>query len=178
MAEMLGAAAERASTGKDTKPADVPARGLERWGHFLVPVRGGPDAVARVQLALGLAAVNQARVTALYVVDERVISDPDVALMRDQLHEQLHEEGRTTLAAIRQAAESQPISLETRIEHGHVVEVVLRVAEEIAADVIVVGSHRQTWLGRLLGGSVAEAIVAAARCVVLVVPPIKPETKG
>jgi nucleotide-binding universal stress UspA family protein len=46
---------------------------------------------------------------------------------------------------------------------------ILRVAGETASDVIVLGTHGRTGLGRLLLGSVAEQVVRAAPCPVLTV---------
>jgi nucleotide-binding universal stress UspA family protein len=46
-------------------------------------------------------------------------------------------------------------------------------AAELAADLIVVGTHGRTGLTRLLLGSVAEGVVKHAPCAVLVVPPIR-----
>jgi nucleotide-binding universal stress UspA family protein len=145
----------------------------ERWREMLVPVRGGPDALARVKLALNVAAAAGAGVTALYVMDERLLGDPDAALVREQLFQQLANEGELLFEAIRALPEARGVRLSTRMERGHVVEAVIRVAQDIDADVIVVGAHRQTWLGRLLGGSVAESILRAATCAVLAVPPAR-----
>lgn len=53
---------------------------------------------------------------------------------------------------------------------GNPVEVVLAVAEELDADLIVLGTHARRGLGRALLGSVAESIMRRSRCAVLVVP--------
>jgi len=145
--------------------------GVEGWRHMLVPVRGGPDALARVRLALRIAAATGANITALYVMDDRLLGDPSAALVREDLFEQLAKEGEAVFEAVRGLPEARNVRLTTRLERGHVVETVVKVGEEVGADVIVVGSHRQTWLGRLLGGSVAESIMRVARCTVLAVPP-------
>jgi nucleotide-binding universal stress UspA family protein len=141
------------------------------WREMLVPVRGGPDALARVRLALRIAADTGAGVTALYVMDERMLGDPSAALVREDLFDQLALEGQAVFDAIRGLPEARRVRLNTRMERGAVVETVAKVAQEIGADVIVVGSHRQTWFGRLLGGSVAESIMRVVRCAVLAVPP-------
>jgi nucleotide-binding universal stress UspA family protein len=141
------------------------------WRAILVPVRGGADAFTRLELALQLASGTGAQVTALYVVDERLLGDPDAGLVRDTLDNQLRQEGEQILAEMVQLAEASSAELATRLERGPVVETILKVAAEIAADAIVVGAHRQTWLGRLLGGSLAESLLRAASCAVLAVPP-------
>lgn len=145
--------------------------GMIGWRQVLVPVRGGPDATVRAQLALRLAASTGATATFLYVLDDRLLGDPDAGLVREQLHKQLTQEGEAVLAGIGRLEEAQGITYLTRIASGKVVETIVRVAQEIGADLIVVGSHRQTWLGRLVGGSVAEMVLRAASCTVLAVPP-------
>ena len=56
-----------------------------------------------------------------------------------------------------------------RIEVGDVAQTVVRVAEELGVDAIVVASHGRTGLERLFLGSVSEHIVRHAHCPVLVV---------
>jgi nucleotide-binding universal stress UspA family protein len=46
---------------------------------------------------------------------------------------------------------------------------ILRFAQDIACDLIVMGTHGRTGLGRLLMGSVAEQVVRCASCPVLTV---------
>ena len=145
--------------------------GAAAWRQVLVPVRGGPDALARARLALRLAVGVGASLTALYVIDDRLLGDPDAGLVREQVHAQLAREGEAVLGSIAQLTEAREVGFLTRLEVGPVVETIVRVAREVNADMIVVGSHRQTWLGRLLGGSVAESLLRAAPCAVLAIPP-------
>jgi len=62
-----------------------------------------------------------------------------------------------------------PIEVERRLEVGLPAEVILRVAQEVHCDLIVMGTHGRTGLGRLLMGSVAEQVLRQARCPVLTV---------
>lgn len=141
------------------------------WFQILVPVRGGVDAYEKVELALALAKGLGSRVTVLNVVDERVIGDPEAGLVRETLNEQLREEGQKLLDDLATLAAEGEVRLSTRLERGPVVETIVKVADEIGADAIIVGAHKQTWLGRLLGGSLAEAVLRAANCAVIAVPP-------
>jgi nucleotide-binding universal stress UspA family protein len=151
-----------------TEKARTPFGG---WHQILVSVRGGADAFDKVELALAVAKGTGARVTVLNVIDERVIGDPEAGLVRETLTAQLREEGEKLLVELSRLAEATETRLTTRLERGPVVETIVRVADEIGADAIVVGSHKQTWLGRLLGGSLAEAVLRAAKCAVMAVPP-------
>ena len=58
---------------------------------------------------------------------------------------------------------------QTLIRDGHPAEVVTAVAEENASDLVVVGTHGRSGLGRALLGSVAESVLARATCDVLAV---------
>jgi nucleotide-binding universal stress UspA family protein len=61
------------------------------------------------------------------------------------------------------------VRAERRLSEGDAVEETLRVAQEANADLIVMGTHGRTGLGRLLMGSVAEQVVRRALCPVLTV---------
>lgn len=52
---------------------------------------------------------------------------------------------------------------------GKATEEILSLADEVGADLVFIGSHGRTGLGRLLLGSVSEHVVRAARCPVMVV---------
>jgi nucleotide-binding universal stress UspA family protein len=52
---------------------------------------------------------------------------------------------------------------------GDPAEEILRVAQAVKADLVVLGTHGRTGLGRLLMGSVAEQIVRRAPCPVVTV---------
>jgi nucleotide-binding universal stress UspA family protein len=55
------------------------------------------------------------------------------------------------------------------LQEGSPTEEILRTAEEVQADLIVMGTHGRTGLERLLLGSVAEAVLRQAPCPVLTV---------
>jgi nucleotide-binding universal stress UspA family protein len=59
------------------------------------------------------------------------------------------------------------IRIERLMREGDVAGQILRVAEEIPCDVIVMGTHGRTGLSRLLMGSVAERVVRKSHCPVV-----------
>jgi nucleotide-binding universal stress UspA family protein len=59
--------------------------------------------------------------------------------------------------------------VDKRVEVGDVANTVCRVAEDLGVDLVVVGSHGRSGLGRLFLGSVSEHVVRHAPCPVLVV---------
>ena len=67
------------------------------------------------------------------------------------------------------AAAKQGITLDTMIPVGRPEVGIVKAAEFKQASLIIVGSHGRTGLKRLLMGSVAERVIGAAKCPVLVV---------
>jgi hypothetical protein len=66
----------------------------------------------------------------------------------------------------------------SQVLEGDPVDVILRAAEETYSDVIVMGTHGRTGLGRLLLGSVAESVIRKAPCPVLSAKPLPARQKA
>jgi nucleotide-binding universal stress UspA family protein len=60
-----------------------------------------------------------------------------------------------------------PVDVEYRSMQGAVAEQILRMADEVDCDLIVLGTHGRTGLNRLLAGSVAETVIRKSRRPVL-----------
>jgi nucleotide-binding universal stress UspA family protein/quercetin dioxygenase-like cupin family protein len=67
----------------------------------------------------------------------------------------------------------EPAKLSLQVEHrvaeGDAVEEIVRLAENVHADLIVMGTHGRTGWNRLLTGSVAEGVVRQANCPVMTI---------
>lgn len=61
------------------------------------------------------------------------------------------------------------VRVETRLAEGDAADEILRLAEELPCDLIVMGTHGRSGLDRLLMGSVAESVLRRAGCPVLTV---------
>jgi nucleotide-binding universal stress UspA family protein len=61
------------------------------------------------------------------------------------------------------------LTVETRVELGDPRELLVRTADAVGADLVVVGSHGRTGLPRLVMGSVASYVVSHAHCDVMVI---------
>jgi nucleotide-binding universal stress UspA family protein len=66
--------------------------------------------------------------------------------------------------------------VETQLARGFEAEEILRVAQQIECDLIVMGTHGRTGLGRILMGNTAESVLPRADCPVLVVKASRVET--
>jgi nucleotide-binding universal stress UspA family protein len=88
--------------------------------------------------------------------------------------ESLTKEGQNALDA-RAARYRDRVELgPTRLEIGDARDAIDRTAEEIGADLIVMGTHGRRGIRRMLLGSVAESVVRSAPCPVLTIRPKRP----
>ncbi|HVC95777.1 MAG TPA: universal stress protein [Pirellulales bacterium] len=83
------------------------------------------------------------------------VPDPDDSALRAMLAELKPSDSR--------------VSYEHLLVRGVPAAEIVRLAEEREVEMIVMGTHGRTGLGRLLMGSVAEAVVRRAKCPVLTV---------
>lgn len=98
--------------------------------------------------------------------------DPSTAEAADLYLRSLNKrlaDDREQLATLRQHLVGQGVTVSTTVVDGYADEVLPRVAEEVGADLIVVGTHGRTGLRRAFLGSVAERTTRLAGCDVLVV---------
>jgi nucleotide-binding universal stress UspA family protein len=119
------------------------------------------------RLACSLARDHGARLIVLHVVpppqsvgyDEMPLTPPLSPDYKGQLEDKL-----------RQFQSVDPkLRIDWRLEEGFAADEILGTAQEAKADLIVMGTHGRTGLGRLLMGSVAEQVVRKAACPVLTV---------
>ena len=66
-------------------------------------------------------------------------------------------------------APGDPINMEYCVREGVAAEEILHMADELGADLVVMGMHGRTGLGRLLMGNTAESVLPEANCPVMVV---------
>ncbi len=117
------------------------------------------------QFAEGLARDYGARLILVHSVEPPVFSNEiayDVAAT-----EQYRNAAQEHIAGMVDA--SQSLKVETRLSDGIAAEEIVRIATEEHCDLIVIGSHGRSGLGRVLMGSVAEAVARKAPCPVLIV---------
>jgi nucleotide-binding universal stress UspA family protein len=81
-------------------------------------------------------------------------------------------EGQAAITTARDALSHCTAGLTPLIRHGHVAEMILRVAEEQPTDLIVVGSCGLSAIARFFLGSVAERVARHAPCSVLLARPL------
>jgi nucleotide-binding universal stress UspA family protein len=133
---------------------------------ILHPTDFSPRSEYAFRLACSLARDHGARLIVLHVVTPppavsygEMILDTDTAAQVEQFWQTL-----------RQIKSPDPaVQVEHQLEEGFPASEIIRVAKEVKCDMIVLGTHGRSGLGRLLMGSVAEQVVRKAACPVLTV---------
>jgi len=86
-----------------------------------------------------------------------------------ELEAQARRDAERRLAATVSQAERAGIATTGTLVKGAPAEVIVRVARREGADLIVIGTHGRSGLGRLFMGSVAARVLGTATCPVLTV---------
>lgn len=122
--------------------------------------------------ALLLAKNYKAELKALHVFDSRAwnITSHDY-LAIDAVVEGLEEAIQRGKNALKELAESFDLEVETIFKEGDPGHEIIRVAEQLNADLIVLGTHGYSGWKRFTLGSVAELVVRHAPCAVLTIRP-------
>ncbi|KOX96527.1 MULTISPECIES: universal stress protein [Halorubrum] len=134
------------------------------YDAILCPTDGSAGSAAATEQACGLAALTGARVHALFVVDEGIAGadEWDVVVEREEAR------GERVLDAVAEAAATRDVECERRLRRGRPHEEILDAAADYGVDLIVMGTHGRTGIGRFIAaGSVAERVVRYSELPVL-----------
>lgn len=156
------------------------------WKRLLVPHDFSMCAARALDVAVELAVDGGAQLTLLHVSSlppnvprDAMVTPPgaSAAVRADVL---TTAGARRELEAIAAPLSARGLSVRTlaiATEAGDASTWILRVAEEIEVDAIVLGTHGRKGLSHLLLGSVAEKVVRGARVPVVTVRSVAPEAK-
>jgi nucleotide-binding universal stress UspA family protein len=139
--------------------------------HILVPIDGSEPSLGAVQMALRLIQLCPAcRMTVLYVIDKLVMNELVRFSSRDksEIRAELEEEGRRYLDLARKDGERQGVSVGAQTRQGDPFEEIIAMANDLQADLIVMGHTGRRGTSRVLIGSVTQRVLDYAPCPVLV----------
>jgi nucleotide-binding universal stress UspA family protein len=133
------------------------------YKRALVPLDGSPIAEAIIPFILEIAGPLDMEVVLLRVVEpippialegSRHIEVEDVELRRTDAEEYL--------APIAVELRNKGVRVESRVRRGNAVDQIVAAAREAGADLIAMSTHGRGGLGRLMFGSVAQAVLRQA----------------
>jgi nucleotide-binding universal stress UspA family protein len=142
----------------------------KRFSNILVPIDFSPNASLALEAAVDLAQTYQARVTVVYVIPQ-VIFHPDWAAdIEDTLDlADVTEEAQRALSKMTEPYRQAGVAVDEKILTGGPYVEIVRLAQQLRADLIVIGAHGTSGQKPLLMGSVSEKVVRQAPCSVLTV---------
>ncbi|HVA32615.1 MAG TPA: universal stress protein [Candidatus Baltobacteraceae bacterium] len=143
--------------------------------RILVPVDGSEYALHALDTAADLGRATGATIIVCHVVDIAKASMMSfgeaqlVAACFDALHQEGEGIVRDAVQHLRDRL-GNDASIESRIAQGNTVEEITRIAAEMHATWIVMGSHGRTGLVRMLMGSIAEGVLRHSPVPIVIVP--------
>ncbi len=152
-----------------TVPERAEASSPGQVRRILVPVDFSENARLALTSASQLAGLYGARLEVLHVVDQVVYPDfypplvPPVGVAGDELRERSEARLKELLAGV-----PHP-DAKTHVGSGRASPEIVRFADELPADLIVIASHGLTGFRHMLLGSVTEQVVRSAPCPVFTV---------
>ena len=139
--------------------------------HILVPTDGSEPSIAAGKLAVQLAACQEAVLTFVYVVDDRVADGLAGAPGQEagQIQGNLEQSARRYLDYLSRLAAGAGLIANQTIRKGEPYREITALAREQQVDLIVIGQVGSRGLRRILIGSVTERVIEHSLCPVLVV---------
>jgi universal stress protein A len=142
--------------------------------RVLVPIDFSPSSRAALEYAAFVAGSVGASLEVVHVWEPPGYVGPDALALLPvgsgvPGREQTQAEVQREVEGVRARAAVRPRATSVRVEAGEPSDVILHLAGDGGADLIVMGTHGRTGLGRLLIGSVAEAVLRRSTCPVLTI---------
>lgn len=140
--------------------------------NILVPVDGSEISYAAVAKAAEFAKAFNSKVTVVQVLvlDPYIAAEYISAAQTNDLIERARTSILDTLNEVKTKLNSEGIEVETKLLEGQVVHAeIAKAAQDIQADLIIIGSHGRTGFKKFFLGSVAQSVLGSSDTPVLVI---------
>ena len=143
---------------------------------ILVATDGSDDGTNALKFAMNETKIRGGELFVIHVVHAGLYENKVLATYcqkRSQTYQHVKEallsEAKDILEGIRETIKSADLPVEVKTKIGHPGEEIIKYAEKIGADLIVVGSHGKSGLKRALLGSVSTFVVTHSPVTTIVV---------
>jgi universal stress protein A len=173
--EILGNSTSEPSAATQTDAQAAPNEGDFTYKRILVPIDFSEHSRKTVFYATRFAARFNATVQLLHVfeipdyVGTPYGRQPQTCNQFKSQVDAAEQEARENLAAYEAQLLNAGVKAEAYVRVGYPFDEIVQMANHLAVDLIIIGSHGYTGITRLLVGSTAERVVERAPCPVLVV---------
>ena len=131
--------------------------------RILLAVDGSEVSNIALKHAVELTKHNDGTLVAVHVIPPLDVTDIET-FKPESLIRGLRREGEKILSEVKELAKKEGIKVQTLIEEGIPFEKICEVAESTDSDIIVMGSHGRTGIGKVFIGSVTERVISRTRC--------------
>jgi len=132
------------------------------YKKMVLAVDGSEVSKNAAKHAVALAKSTGGELIAIHVIPPFDVTEIE-SFKPDTIMKGLREEGEKILSEVRTLASKEGVKVETRVEDGIPYDRICEVAEESNADLIVMGSHGRTGIGKVFIGSVAERVIGKSQ---------------
>jgi len=139
------------------------------YNTILVAVDGSAISEKAFEAAIEQARAWKSSLHAVYVVETGLFTDIPADSKLEIMYSLLEQEGTTALDKVKEIAQKKNTEVTTYFEQGHAGDTIISKAEDVGADLIVMGSHGKSNIDRILIGSVSSFVVEHSKVSVLVV---------
>ena len=136
--------------------------------HVLCAYDASPAAEAALSEAIDLAAATRARLAIITVVEKPSAGVAAAGVDPERLTQTLQDDAASRMRAVADRVPDD-VSLTTLLRIGHAGKEIIRAADELDADIVVLGTRRRGRVTNTLFGSVAADIYYHTRLPLLVV---------
>jgi nucleotide-binding universal stress UspA family protein len=136
---------------------------------ILAAIDGSQKSGAALEAAIGEAKLHGAALHVVYVIETGLFSSIPMDNTWEVIYGLLENQGKEAHVAAIKKAQAQGVAITTHLKEGHAGNEIVKLAGELGADLIVLGSHGKSNLDRILLGSVSGFVVGHAPVSTLVV---------
>ena len=137
--------------------------------RILIPTDGSDTSMRAAEFAIKIAKHFESEIVAIYVIDRVILEEIAKIHERQGLEDEIKRKAERCLNYIVKSAEKKGLKARSILVEGQPHDQIVRHAESLKADMIIMGSKGRRGMNRILIGSVAERVIEYAPCPVLVI---------
>ncbi|HJJ95140.1 MAG TPA: universal stress protein [Methanocorpusculum sp.] len=139
------------------------------FSKILVALDGSEISLRSFEYALSFAKNEGSELHAIYVIESGHSAPGPMDNNREIISQRFETEGHELLDKITAKAIDEGVKLSATLERGHAGDVIVKYAEKLSCDLIIIGSLGKTKLDRLILGSVSSYVVKSAKTNILII---------
>jgi nucleotide-binding universal stress UspA family protein len=136
---------------------------------ILIPTDGSDYSMRAAEYGISIAKMLDAQIMVVYVIDEVVLDQFSKVTERENVEQELKQDGQRYIKYILGLAEKEGVKDGSLLAKGTPFEQIVNLAKELNMDLIVMGTYGRKGAEKVLIGSVAERVIEYSPCPVLVI---------